>query len=269
MEDIIRFYELPTLKEPYLVAGFHGWSDGGKVSSMTLLYLLTKLPSKLFAEMDPEPFYDFTVRRPYVSYKSGVMRSCTMPKNEFWYVNGVGGRSLVLFLGEEPNLNWMKYVNTIMYVIKKFGIKRVYTVGGLLDRIPHTVEPMMSFFVNNESLKRDVWALGGEFTNYEGPGSIHSLILYACMREGIEAMSIWGHSPIYLPFPDIQTTYHLTKKLVEHLNINLDLRSLEAEYKDFKTRLEIEMQNQPELRRLVLELEEEYYRTRRRPKHIF
>lgn len=263
MEKLIRFYELPSLKEPYLVAGFYGWSDGGRVSSMSLLYLLTKLPSKLFAKMNPEPFYDFTVRRPYVSYKSGIMTSYVMPKNEFWYVEEAGGRSLVLFLGEEPNLNWMKYVSTVMRVIKKLGIKRVYTIGGLLDRIPHTVEPMISFFINNENLRKDVWALGGEFTNYEGPGSIHSLILYACMKEGVEAMSIWGHSPIYLPFPDVQTTYYLVKKLMEHLNIELDLGSLEAESRDFRARLDIELQNQPELKRLVLELEDEYYKTRR------
>ncbi|MEM0090757.1 MAG: PAC2 family protein [Nitrososphaerota archaeon] len=268
MEKLIRFYEFPSLKEPYLVAGFYGWSDGGKVSSTTLLYLLSKLPSKLFAEMNPEPFYDFTVRRPYVSYKSGMMTSYLMPKNEFWYVKEVGSRSLVLFLGEEPNLNWMKYVRVIMHVIKKFGIKRVYTIGGLLDRIPHTVEPMISFFINNENLRKDVWMLGGEFTNYEGPSSIHSLILYACMKEGIEAMSIWGHSPIYLPFPDVQTTYHIIKKLVDYLNIELDLSGLEAESKDFRTRLDIELQSQPELRRLVLELEDEYYKTRRRLGYI-
>ncbi len=264
MEEIIRFYELASLKEPYLVAGFYGWSDGGRVSSMSLIYLLTKLPSKLFAEMNPEPFYDFTVRRPYVSYKSGMITSYSMPKNEFWYVKDAGERSLVLLLGEEPNLNWIKYVNAVMQVIKKIGIKRVYTIGGLLDRIPHTVEPMISFFVNSENLKKDVCRIGGEFTNYEGPSSIHSFILYTCMKEGIEAMSIWGHSPIYISFPDVQTTYHLTKKLVEHLNIKLDLSDLEAESKDFRARLDMEMQNQPELRRLVLELEDEYYRTRRR-----
>lgn len=268
MENLIRFYELPSLKEPYLVAGFYGWSDGGKVSSMTLLYLLTKLPSKLFAEMNPEPFYDFTVRRPYVFYKSGMITNYVMPKNEFWYVEKAGDRSLVLFLGEEPNLNWIKYVNIIMHVIKKLGIKRVYTVGGLLDRVPHTVEPIISFFINNENLKKDVWALGGKLTNYEGPSSIHSLILYACMKEGIEAMSIWGHSPIYLPFPDVQTTYYITKKLVEHLNIELDLGGLETEIRDFRAKLDVELQNQPELRRLVLELEDEYYRTRGRLKYI-
>jgi proteasome assembly chaperone (PAC2) family protein len=88
------------------------------------------------------------------------------------------------------------------------------------------------------------------------------------MKEGIEAMIIWGHSPIYLPFPDVQTAYYLTKKLAEHLNINLDLGNLEEGYRDFKVRINIEMQNQPELRRLVLELEDEYYRSRRRIKHI-
>ncbi|MCS7135955.1 MAG: PAC2 family protein [Nitrososphaerota archaeon] len=264
MEEIIRFYEQPSLKEPCLVAGFYGWSDGGRVSSMSLIYLLTKLPSKLFAEMNPEPFYDFTVRRPYVSYKSGIMTSYTMPKNEFWYVKEAGGRSLVLLLGEEPNLNWIKYVDTIIQVIKKFGVKRVYTIGGLLDRVPHTVEPIISFFINNENLRKDVLMFGGEFTNYEGPSSIHSLILYACMKEDIEAMSIWGHSPIYLPFPDIQTTYYIVRKLLEHLKIKLDLSDLEAENRDFKTRLDIEMQSQPELKRLVLELEDEYYKTRRR-----
>ncbi|PUA34134.1 MAG: hypothetical protein B9J98_01785 [Candidatus Terraquivivens tikiterensis] len=268
MEEIIRFYGSPNLKEPYLVAGFYGWSDGGRVSSMSLLYLLTRLPSKLLAEIDAEPFYDFTVRRPYVSYKSGTIVSYTMPKNEFWYVEEAGGRSLVLFLGEEPNLNWLRYVSAMMHVIKKFGIKRVYTVGGLLDRIPHTVEPMISFFVNSENLKKEVWMLGGELSDYEGPSSIHSLILYMCMNEGIEGMSIWAHSPIYLPFPDIQTTYYLTKKLVELLNIDLDLSGFEAESKDFRARLDMEVQSQPELRRLVLELEEEYYRTRRKLGYI-
>jgi predicted ATP-grasp superfamily ATP-dependent carboligase len=49
--------------------------------------------------------------------------------------------------------------------------------------------------------------------NYHGPISIHSRLLHACSEAGVQAVSLWGHVPVYL-----QYNPWLVIKLVKILN---------------------------------------------------
>jgi len=269
MSEHLHFYSAPHLSGAEMLAGFQGWPDGGKVSSLTLTYLTKKMECNLFAEISPEGFYDFSEKRPLVSYRGGVLESYALPKNEFYYsITKDGKRSFILLLGEEPNLNWVTYVDTILEVARMYGVRRVVTVGGLLDRIPHTVEPVISFSTNMAERVERGRMLDAEPTNYVGPSSVHSLILHRCRETGIEAISLWGHSPFYLTGPDLQTTYHVTKKLVGLMALSTDVEDLEQESREYRSRIDLELERQPELKKLVSELEEEYQVSKRRPSYV-
>ncbi|MDJ0270736.1 MAG: PAC2 family protein [Aigarchaeota archaeon] len=268
MSDDLRLFLEPELREPYMVVGFHGWPNGGEVSSGVLTYLITRLGAGKLGEIAPSRFYDFTSKRPQVRYRDGVLRSYEMPRNEFYYAEQAVGRGLILFLGHEPNLNWMDYVEAILHVVERFRVVRVFTVGGLLDRVPHTVEPLVSFATNSERVLDRLRMLDLEPTDYEGPSSVHSLILYRCRELGVEAISLWGHSPYYLSGADLQTIYHVARRLLELMEVSLDLHDLKLQSEAYRERLDAEMSSNHELRRLVAELEGEYQLSRRRPDYV-
>ena len=58
MQNLI-IHERPNLVQPYLVMGFEGWPDAGKVSSGVISYLRDKLEANKFAEIKPDDFYLF------------------------------------------------------------------------------------------------------------------------------------------------------------------------------------------------------------------
>jgi len=58
MGGIIRHHR-PELNRPYLVAGFEGWPDAGRVSSGVVGYLRDKLNARKCAEVKPDDFYIF------------------------------------------------------------------------------------------------------------------------------------------------------------------------------------------------------------------
>ena len=55
----VIIYEMPELNSPYLVAGFVGWPDAGRISTGVIGYLRDKLKAEKFAEIKPDAFYVF------------------------------------------------------------------------------------------------------------------------------------------------------------------------------------------------------------------
>ena len=58
--------ELHPLHDPVLIAAFSGWGDMSGSALATVDYLTEQWDARPIAEIDPEPFYDFTVQRPRV-----------------------------------------------------------------------------------------------------------------------------------------------------------------------------------------------------------
>ena len=75
MHDALRpLDEVRPLRNPVLLAAFAGWNDNGGSATAALYYLLDQWDAKPLIEIDPEPFYDFTVQRPRVRLEDGVAR---------------------------------------------------------------------------------------------------------------------------------------------------------------------------------------------------
>ena len=251
-----------------MVMGFNGWPNGGQVSTGVLTYLISKLEARKMGEITSLTFYDLTIKRPHVKYHLGVLQEYKLPSNVFYYTPKISGKELILFLGDEPSFRWVEYVEAIMHVVKRFNVKRVYTIGGLLDRVPHTVEPLITFAVNFHHLAPELEKIELEPTNYEGPSSIHSMILYKCREEKVEAVSLWGHSPYYLSGTDVKTIYHVVSKLLTLLRLSLDVNDLRIQSEEFRERIDMEVNANSELKELLSRLEIEYQLSRRRPSYV-
>ncbi len=266
--SLVRYFENPELRKPVMVIGLRGWPDGGKISSGSVSYLISKLSARKLAEIDSGIFYDLTLKRPYVKYRKGVIMEYQLPENHFHYVENPSGSDLILFLGEEPSFRWFEYVDSLLEVVRRFNVSKVFTVGGLLDRIPHTVEPVITFSTNSAEEAAKLSKLELEATDYEGPSSVHSLILYRLKQERIVAVSLWGHSPYYLSGMDLQTIYYVVKRLSELIGFGIDLNDLKLECDAFREKLDSEVKSNEELRNIVAELENEYYLSKRRPYYV-
>ena len=253
--------KLPELRNPDFIAALAGWSDAAQVATGTALYLARSLDAVRFAQIEGDQFYDFSTIRPKITVDRGLITSLHLPHNGLCYwKNQKADHDLVLLHGIEPHLHWQKFVDTILDLASRLKVRRIYTLGGLYDNIPHTREPRISGVVNRPSLLAVLQRHNIEPIVYQGPSSLHGLLLTNCARRNIEAVSLWGHAPFYVRVEtNPMVCLGLVKKLTELLEIEIDLEELAkaGEYlQDMLNRLLADSSD--ELRLYVKKLEEQY-----------
>lgn len=261
--------ERPFLRRPNMVCGISGWVDGGSAATGTIMYLTDRLRAKRFAEIPISRFHIYQVSgqeslRPQVSIKDGLLRRYRSPGNYFYYwINPKADRDLVLFQGTEPNLNWEEYAEAILKVAKGFSIDRIYLLGGVLDRCPHTREPNVSCSCTSPALKEEMSKYAVRFSNYEGPGSFGTTLLYICQTKSVEMVSMTVLATYYPEF-SLMIPYNpksiraLVRRLDHLLGLRLDLGDLDKLVKEYEGKVDFAVSQSEGFKAYVKKLEEGY-----------
>lgn len=257
MEGII-LYETPELHRPCLVAGFSGWGNAAEVSTGVVTYLKTKLEACKFARINPEEFYDFSILRPLVTIEAGFIKGVEFVDCELFYWRGGSACDLVLLIGAEPHLKWQRFGQLILDMAQKVGVSRVYAIGGIYDAAPHTAEPRVSGFVNDDRLLTELVAHGIEPANYIGPVSFHGPLLDMCRERNIEAISLWGRAPHYIPVHNPKVIAAVVSRLARMLEIDIDITDLREAAQGVDRRVQLAISQNPKLEEYIKTLEESY-----------
>ncbi len=276
---------------PVMVIGLTGWMDGGHVSTGTLAYLRERLEAQNFAEIDPLDFYIFhfpvtslpisvhledgravvqpvspmefaAVFRPHAKIEDGVVREIQYPENLFHIARTPAGMpDLVLFNGEEPHIRWGAYCDCIFSVCEQMKIEEIYFVGSVASPIPHTREPRLRVSLADESLKPKLAEAGLSFSDYEGPSSIITSLIYHSLELGIKTSSLVVEIPHY-PFLEMPTYPRSIQKVTSALNdllgLELDLTDLLEASREADSKLNALMETNEDFGELVAKLEETY-----------
>lgn len=258
MENVTVFHE-PDIDNATLVAAFAGWPDAGEVATSAVRYLRDKLQADLFAELRPEEFYVFTELRPQTSVGENPWeRRISWPANRLYAWKGRGeAPDLVLLLGVEPHLKWSTFVDSVLKPAGAMLVARVISLGGTLDGVPHTREPLVSGSSSDPELREALKSLSVRPSGYEGPTSVHSALLDACSRRGLPNASLWGHGPIYLQSTfNPRVCYALLKRVVSILSLPLDLEDFRQVAESFDRQVDEAVAKNPELQEYVKQLEQ-------------
>ena len=226
--DHLTIHETPDKKLDHLVIVFSGWADAAESATSAVNFLQRKLHAKKFAEIDPEEFYDFSQTRPYSSRTRDGRRRIHWPANEFSYLTNPSSETgIMVFSGVEPNLKWRTFSKTVAKVARDHGVDSVIHIGALLAAVPHTRPVKLSGTASEPKLSEFLESQGIRSSNYQGPTGISSAVMDACINEGMEYTSIWGHTAHYLQAaPNHRVGSTLLQILVKLLNIPLDLAEL-------------------------------------------
>lgn len=262
MDEII-YYENPVLNQPYLIAGFEGWPNAAEVSSFCLQHLIDLLKAKKFASIPTEPFCQISSNRPVAIIKEGRLLELNLPHNHFYYSSDPMGRDLILFSGIEPHLRWDLFSDLFLGLCQRFGVCRLFTLGGTYDYIPHTHPTVVSALFNQEELREGILSAGLNLTEYTGPISIHTFLLEAARKRGLPAISLWGHAPQYLQARNIKVVYGVLKKLNALMGLEMDLSRLESASNYFECQIDDLVQKDPKLQEIIQRLEEAYQKSGR------
>ena len=260
--------EKPQLKRPNMVVGISGWVDGGQAATGSVEYLVKKLGARKFAEIPISQFHIFQVPgqlslRPAIKIEDGILKEHNYPENHFFYrVNPDAGNDVIFFRGTEPNLNWDEYADSILGVAEDYKVNRIYVLGGVLDRTPHTREPAVSCACSSSELNEEMGKYGVQYTNYEGPGRFASTLLYICQQEKVPMVTLTARATYYPEFNILiprnpKAIRELVRRLNILLNLYLDISDLDGEADEFDARLGSMMRQNSEFRSYVEALEKE------------
>ena len=204
----------PSLRAPYLIAGFGGWPNGGNVSTDTVYFLQSTLKAEQIGEITSDDLYIYSsptlASRPITVIREGVLESLRFPSNTLFACQRLGAEHDLLFLqGIEPDLHWQQFADAIVECLQTFKAQRLYTIGGYLDYAPHTRIPRLSAVVTHEALKDELELVR------RGPDRLrraheHPVVpVGACRAQGIEGISLWGGAPSYVQgsYPRLTQSY--------------------------------------------------------------
>lgn len=265
----IKYTARPTLRRPVMVIALDGWVDGGEAATGSLRYLRRKLRPRKLAEIPVDRFHIYQVPgqlslRPYSRVEDGLLKEYRPPRNIFYYwVNPQEDSDLILFQGTEPNLNWDEYVAAILEVAKDFDVSRIYMLGGVLDKTPHTREPAVSCVCTSVELRDELAHHGIEFTDYEGPGGVRTTLVHRCQKNGLE-MAILHARATYYPEFNIVISHNpkairaVVKRLNRLLGLGLKMDDMDRQARDFEARIAYMGVQNREFQLYVEALEKEY-----------
>ena len=187
----------PRLDRPTLIAAFEGWNDAGDAATTAASHLAGRWGCEPVAEIDPEPFFDFTASRPMVCLDGSKAREITWPVNEVRVARLADpGVDAVVLIGTEPQLRWRTFSEQLIGLAESLGVARVVTLGALLAEVPHSRDVEVYGSADDEGLRAE---LDLTPSSYEGPTGIVGVLSSAFLTAGYPTASFWSAVPSYMP----------------------------------------------------------------------
>jgi hypothetical protein len=188
--------ETSALDNPVLLVALGGWFDAAGAATSALRHVVGGSNSVVVGEIDPDPFYDFSVARPSIENVDGERR-IAWPANVFRAVRTPAGyRDLVGLDGIEPHVAWPSYVGCVMTAIDRLGVGLVVTLGAVADTTPHTRPPSVIGSTSDRELAA-TFGLSGP--SYQGPTGVVGVLHGALEAQGVPSISLRVGVPGYLP----------------------------------------------------------------------
>jgi hypothetical protein len=129
---------VPHLEEPHALAILRPWVDVGSVGTLTLSWLEACLEARELGRLArPGNFFDFTRYRPTIYFREGK-REVEIPNTFVNYAKREGGNDFLFLHHLEPHMLGEVYVDSVLRLLVRFGVKRYCLIGGMYDMVPHT-----------------------------------------------------------------------------------------------------------------------------------
>ncbi|MGO4201601.1 PAC2 family protein [Rhodococcus sp. TAF43] len=247
--------DVPTLRDPVLIAAFEGWNDAGDAASGAVEHLELTWDAKPLAELDSEDYYDYQVNRPIIRQVDGVTREIVWPTTQLSLCSPPGSdRDVLLLRGIEPNMRWRSFCDELLEFVDELGVHTVVILGALLADTPHSRPvPVTGTAHSVEAAEH----FNLEQTRYEGPTGIAGVLQDACVKAGVPAVSFWAAVPHYVSQPpNPKATIALLQRVEDVLDIEVPLGDLPNQAEDWEESISEMTRDDEEIAEYVRTLEE-------------
>ena len=221
MSELLRWHVRPRLRDPLLVLSFEGWNDAGESATTAARYLAEQIGAAPLADIEPELFFDFTVRRPTLEVEDGVVTHFEWPLSRFHYAAVDEAHELVVGTAIEPHLRWQLYADQILALVETLEVKRCVMLGAYLADVLYS-RPVAITAVASDAALLDRHGLEG--SRYEGPTGVVGMLGYLLKQRGVDFLALWAGLPHYIHVtPNPRGALALLERAEPILDLKLDL----------------------------------------------
>ena len=266
--DDVEIHKIPALRKPVMLIAFSGWNDAAEAATGAASHILgawtdaehaindqVGVVPELIADIDPEEFYDFQVNRPIVDIDESQIRSLTWPGTQiFGLATPNFDFDFIIVRGVEPSMKWKTFTHDLLDLADDLEVQTIITLGSMLADAPHSRPiTVTGSGAHPELAKR----LGVEVSSYEGPTGILGVIADACLRRGLDAISLWAAIPHYASnSPSPKATLALINAVEDFLEISLPQGDLHADSLEWESEVDELAREDSDVAEYVKALEE-------------
>jgi proteasome assembly chaperone (PAC2) family protein len=230
-------------KKSFMIIGLNGWGNAGNISNFSIKYLVKKFNAKKIYELTHEKYLNYLLERPTIEINQGLVKSYISPKSEFFLYEGEKV-NLLFFVGFEPHYNWSQFAQEILKMANKMKVLRIYTIGSYFTDVMYDENKSpISASTNNKGLIYELKKTNIELTNYNGPTSVYSEILWNAKDVGVDVISLWCSTPIYVDGLYPRGVKNILSKIFSLMEVSIDLSDLNDMINSFESKWDNSMKN--------------------------
>jgi hypothetical protein len=253
--DLIdEFTEVPTGLP--LVAALTGFADAGAAVTQLSDYFLETLEHETIVQFDNDILLDYRARRPVIYFDQDHIADYTPSSLALYLAHDEIGQQFLLLTGYEPDFQWERFTAAVIGLIDKYQVKSSTWVHAIPMPVPHT-RPMSVTVSGNRTELIDTMSIWKPRT--QAPANALHLVEYRLQELGHPVAGFVLLVPHYLS----DTEYPLAavtglESVSAATGLIFPTDSLRESGRDFLTKIDDQVANNPELAKLVGTLEERH-----------
>lgn len=239
-----------------LVGALTGFADAGGAVSQLNEHFLSSLSYSTVAEFDNDILLDYRARRPTIYFDQDHLADYTPLRLGLYLAHDEVGQPFLLLTGYEPDFKWEGFTAAIVQFIEKLKVKSTTWVHAIPMPVPHTRPISVTVSGNRAELieTMSIWK-----PRTQAPANALHLVEYRLQQLGHPVAGFVLLIPHYLAdteFPLAAVTALESVSAATGLIFPTD--ALRESGRDFLTKIESQVENNPELAKLVATLEERH-----------
>lgn len=178
-----------------LLMSFTGFSDAGHVISQISAELKEELTGEPVAVFDIDQLVDYRSRRPRITFSEDRLSDYRAPSLVLYRMVDALGTPFLFLTGSEPDLQWERFSNAVVGLVKRFDVNLVAWVHSVPMPVPHTRPIGATVHGNRPDLIEGISAWKATL---EIPAAIGHVIEHKLDAAGRNVVGYAIHVPHYL-----------------------------------------------------------------------
>lgn len=255
MSSIYREYGFETKGLP-MVALLTGFSDSGATVQQLSEHLFANLENEVVIKFDNDELLDYRSRRPILYFEKDHIDSYEPANLAICQMKDEADQPFLLLEGYEPDMRWESFANAVVEIAQRFEISSFTWVHAIPFPIPHTRATGVTVSGNRREMidRFSEWK-----PQTQVPSNVVHLLEYRLIESGFNVAGFVLLVPHYLADNEVPKSALSGLELITAATgLVFPSDDLRDRATAFDTKVNTQVQDNPELSKLIQTLEQGY-----------